>query len=126
MSIANIRYNRESAVITAYAKVTTTVQFTTASGYKYGDVFSTAGFGSGVFITRVASNTTAAPKCYLQARVDTTTYANVATIHTDFTTTANAKYKYVEGLPDYCRVALQAATTTSKVKVGVKCLLKVI
>ena len=126
MSTANLRFNKSSSVVTCYAKVTTTIQFTTASASKVGSEFSTAGYGSGCFITRVASNTTAAPKCYLQGRVDTTTFANIATLHTDLTTTANTKYKAIDGLPDVCRIAITAATTTSKVKIGVKAIFKVV
>jgi hypothetical protein len=126
MPTANIRYNKNSAVITAYAKVTTTVTITTASTTKTGTAFSAAGYGSGVFITRVVANASGAAKCYLQGSVDGTTYANIATLHSDLTTTANNKYKFVEGLSDYIRIGVTSATTTTHARIGVKCLLKVI
>jgi len=126
MSTANLRYNKNSTCITALAKVTTTVTITTASTTKTYTGFSTAGYGSGVFITRVVANASAAAKCYLQGACDTTTYANIATLHTDLTTTANNKWKFVEGLPNYCRIALASATTTTHMRIGVKCILKVI
>ena len=126
MGTANIRYNKDSGAITCYAKVTTTLVITTVSTNAYGSAFSTAGYGSGCFITRVVANASAAAKCYLQGRVDTTTYANIATLHSDLTTTANNKFKFVEGLPDYCRIAVASATTTTHTRIGVKALLKVI
>ena len=78
-----------------------------------------SGFGSGVFFTQVISNAVGGVNpqdnqaLYLQQRFDTTTWHTFATIHPDFTTTANNRIEVVEFEGDYLRTMISAGEVTS-------------
>jgi len=104
---------------------------TTAATTSYlGTEVDCSGFGSGVFFTQVTSNASAGVNpqdnqaLYLQQRFDTTNWITFATIHPDFTTTANNRIETVEFEGDYLRTMIPAGEVTSSVICSFMCYAK--
>jgi hypothetical protein len=104
--------------ITLKTQATTTVLKLTTS--HFGSATDITGYRSGLFLCDITANASAAPKIYLQVRIDTTTFVTYATIHPDLTTTANKRFSFVGYLPNSCRVMLKPATTTTHLRYTVK------
>jgi len=87
---------------------------TVAAGVDYvGTEVDCSGWGFGIFQTSIVSNVRAAPMLTLEQRLDTTTWVPFATIHPDFTTTANNKMEEVWFHGDYLRLRIASEATTS-------------
>ena len=71
-------------------------------------------------LTSVIINSTLAPAMYLDARVDTTNWVQYATLHPDFTTTANANFVQISNCPSSIRVRTQPITTTNYTMIVVR------
>lgn len=95
----------------------TTLKITTST---LGSDIDVTGFMSGVFVTSVIVNSTYAPKCYLDIRVDTTNWVQYATLHPDMTTTANTKFANVSDFTNHIRVRVNPLTTTTWTQFNVK------
>ena len=95
----------------------TTLKITTST---LGEAIDVTGFMTGVFVTSVIVNSTFAPKCYLDTRVDTTNWVQYATLHPDMTTTANANLVNVSNFANSIRVRVNPLTTTTYTQFNVK------
>jgi len=89
----------------------TTVPLTTSYT---GTEVDCSGFGSGVFMCQVTSNSGwGHPPCYLQQRINTTDWMTFATIHPDFTTTENDRLEAVDFDGDFLRTMIPPTATTT-------------
>jgi hypothetical protein len=114
-------YPASKVLITTTAG-TKTLNTTTAQNVTIDSVIQD--FASAVFFTSVVSNTSAAPKLYLDASYDGVTYTQYATLHSDFTTTANTKVVGVSPLPMFSKIRFKNATTATACKVQVRVCLR--
>jgi hypothetical protein len=106
------RFTMMTHTSTTVLKVTTSVVGTAIENQDY---------RSGVFHTIILANASSTPAAYLDASVDGgTNYKQYATLHPDFTTTANSVLTAVSNLPTYLKVRIPSLTTTSSMRLTVK------
>ena len=96
--------------LTALSSLTTSLHLTTTLE---SDAIDCTGYRDAIFITRVVANSTIPVPIYLDGSVDGVTYVQYATVHPDFTTTANNVVTKVTTLPPYVKTRVPAYTTTT-------------
>lgn len=116
--MSDIRSTRAFRVTMLSHTTTTTLGLTTSV---VGSAVENQEYRSALFHTNITANASGAPKAYLDVSVDGgTTYTQYATLHPDFTTTANSVLTNVTAIPTFCKVRVQPTTTTSSMRFTVK------
>ena len=118
-SIADRLRGVQTARVASFGTLTTSITLGPTTDYTTTGGFDGRSSASAMFQIRVASNSSAAPKVFLDASDDNSTFTAYATLHSDLTTTANYKITAVSVLGQYHRVRPQHATTATKVKISV-------